>query len=70
MYNKIKHELIFSSPLGKNLFNNSITYIFCSISNKSIPDIIKHELNSHKIALYKNDVISSFFITLLHIKIF
>ena len=43
---------------------------FCSFSNDSRPPIIKHELNSHFKDLYKNEVISSLFVSLLHINIF
>ena len=67
----IKHDFSFSPSFWKKtLFNISIIYSFCSFSNDSKPPIIKHELNSHFIALYKKEVISSLVISLLHINIF
>ena len=64
----IKQEVIFSLLSAYNLFNNSSNLLFLSNSNNSIPPIIKQELYSHKIALYKKHVNSSFVVSLLHNK--
>ena len=70
IYKIIKQEFIFPCLSTYRLFNNFKIFDFFSNSKDSIPPIMKQALYSHKIALYKNEVISSFDVSFAHNKIF
>ena len=71
VYNIIKHDSIFPFFFStKRLFNNDKIFALFPDSKDSIPPIIKQALYSHKRALYKNAVNSSFEVSLVQNKIF